>query len=83
MENLPFDMLSGSSFDGWGLLGGFIFSCIGLWMFRNGRRRVHSPTTYCGLALMMYPYFVSGWKANWGIGLMLCGIAYNFWDRDL
>lgn len=80
MNDLALDMLSGASFDGWGLFGGFLFSMIGLWMFRDGKRREQYTVKYCGLALMIYPYFVDGWKANWGIGAMICAFAYFTWN---
>ncbi|PIS11980.1 MAG: hypothetical protein COT73_01020 [Bdellovibrio sp. CG10_big_fil_rev_8_21_14_0_10_47_8] len=74
-------MLSGLdlSFDGWSLAAGFIFGVIGLWMFREGRRQDNDYTPWIGVALMIYPYFVDGAKLNWGLGIVLCFLAYRLW----
>jgi len=68
------------SFDVWVLVALFIFGIIGLWLFREGRRRENKHIKYIGLAMMMYPYFVEGRFWNWGIGLALCFAAYHFWN---
>ena len=61
------------------LMAGFIFGVIGLWMWREGRRRENDYLPWIGVALMIYPYFVDGAKLNWGIGIILCIVAYNVW----
>lgn len=69
------------NFDGWVLAAAFIFGVIGMWLFREGRKRAQMTITFTGLALMIYPYFVSGRAANWLVGFALCGFAYYEWNR--
>ena len=54
----------------WLLLGG-LFSLIGLTVFTYGRRQRTATHTIVGVALMIYPYFVSGAVAIVGIGVAL------------
>ena len=54
----------------WFLLGG-LFSLIGLAVFTYGRRQRTATHTFVGLALMVYPYFVSGALAIVGVGVAL------------
>lgn len=69
------------SFDGYTLMAGFVFGVIGMWMFREGRRKENMNATVIGVLLMVYPYFVESRKATFGVGLGLCGLAYLIWDR--
>ena len=50
------------------LLLGLIFSSIGLGYFIYGRRQSNTVIRYVGLALMVYPYFVSDPWAIVGVG---------------
>jgi hypothetical protein len=61
------------------LLAGFIFSVIGFWMFKEGKRRLNYPILFVGVALMIYPYFVSGHWLPWIVGIALCGVAKYYW----
>jgi hypothetical protein len=63
------------------LAASFLFGVIGLWMFREGRRRDHTVSLGIGLAMMIYPYFVSQATLTWLIGFALCGAAYYYWNR--
>jgi multisubunit Na+/H+ antiporter MnhE subunit len=67
------------SFDVSSLVAGFIFGVIGLWMFREARRKHNNNTKYIGIALMIYPYFIDGAVRNWGLGITLCILAYFLW----
>jgi hypothetical protein len=60
------------------IIAGILFGIIGLYLFRYGKRDGHYPHIFAGLALMIYPYFVSGDKLVWVIGLAICGAAY-YW----
>jgi hypothetical protein len=42
-----------------GLLWGVLFSSLGLGYFMYGRRQKASVPFACGVALMLYPYFVT------------------------
>lgn len=61
------------------IAAGFIFSVIGLWLFREGKRRSEVRIMLIGLAMMVYSYFTSSPVADWGIGLTLSALAYMFW----
>jgi hypothetical protein len=58
------------------LFAGFIFGVIGFYLFREGKRRLNYTTLFCGVLLMIYPYFVSGPWLTWCAGFALCGLAY-------
>ena len=62
-----------------GMLAGILFGVVGLWMFREGKRRTDFRILVLGIVLMMYPYFTTGPKADWGVGIALCGLAYLIW----
>ncbi len=52
---------------------GLVLSCIGLGYFMYGRRQARVAYRYCGIALMVFPYFVGDtWMmAAVGAGLLL------------
>ena len=54
----------------WLLLSG-LFSLIGMAVFAYGRKQRTATHTLTGVALMVYPYFVSSTLALVGIGLLL------------
>jgi hypothetical protein len=58
----------------WGLLFG---SC-GLGFFLYGKKQNAVVPLVCGLALMIYPYFVSSTPLLVGIGVVLMAIPYFF-----
>lgn len=60
-------------------MASFLFSVIGFWLFKEGRRRAEVRLTLIGVSLMGYSYFTSSPAADWGIGLGLCGLAYLAW----
>ncbi|GAB3389584.1 hypothetical protein GCM10027432_27170 [Lysobacter fragariae] len=58
------------------LMWGVVFSSIGLGYFIYGRRQQAPVALVCGIALMVFPYFVS---SAWGmvlIGAALMAIPY-------
>lgn len=56
------------NFDPANLIAGFIFGSIGFVAFGYGRRMNLWKLMFCGLGLMIYPYFVAGAVANFAIG---------------
>ncbi|MFV8256526.1 hypothetical protein ACNQKP_01900 [Bdellovibrio bacteriovorus] len=79
LENLPLDQLN-LSFDMWTIVAGLLFSLIGWWLFRQGKKKENKRFRYVGILLMVYPYVVQGAFWNWTVGLILCGYAYYWWD---
>ena len=57
-------------------MAGLVFGAIGLYLLRIGRLFANIPHIFLGLALMVYPYLVSGPLLTWGIGIVLVYIAY-------
>ena len=53
-----------------------IFSCIGLGFFTYGKRQRTVVPLSCGIALMLFPYFVSDTKLVLLIGVILIFIPY-------
>ena len=50
-----------------------LFSIIGLAVFTYGRKQRVIAPTLIGVALMVYPYFVSNLYAMVGVGVLLIG----------
>ena len=61
------------------LFGAIVFGIIGLVAYRHGRKSARSQLTWCGVALMLYPYAVSDTRLLWVIGLALCGWMVHVW----
>jgi hypothetical protein len=60
------------------LLWGVLFGAIGLGFFVYGKRqRVVIPLA-CGLALMLFPYFISNTILLVAVGVVLMAIPYFF-----
>lgn len=55
---------------------GLIFGSIGLGFFMYGKKQRSAVPMVCGLALMVYPYFVGSAWAMIAIGLVLIAIPY-------
>jgi hypothetical protein len=62
------------------LMSAFIFGVIGFWLVKEGKRTANFAKLFIGLGLMVYPYFTSGPWADWGVGVALCLLAYQFKD---
>ena len=54
------------------LLASLLFGVIGFAAFRYGKKQVLWPPIAIGLALMVYPYFVSQVWLIYAIGCVLC-----------
>jgi hypothetical protein len=60
------------------LLWGLLFGSIGLGYFIYGKKQKAVVPLVCGLALMLFPYFVSKVLLLVGIGVLLTAIPYFF-----
>jgi hypothetical protein len=60
------------------LLWGLLFGSIGLGFAIYGRKQRSVVPLLCGLALMVYPYFVSNTILLVSIGVVLMAIPYFF-----
>jgi hypothetical protein len=58
------------------LLWSLLFSSIGLGYFVYGKRQKAVVPLFCGLGLMIYPYFVSGTILLVAIGIVLMALPY-------
>src|SRR5204863_9211759 len=71
------DMLQ---FDAANLIGGFIFGSIGFVAFIYGKRMQLWKMMLCGLALMVFPYFVENMSILYSVGI--AGTVALFFLRD-
>jgi hypothetical protein len=60
------------------LLWGLLFSSIGVGFALYGKRQRSAVPLLCGVALMIYPYFVPNVAALVAIGVALCVVPYLF-----
>jgi hypothetical protein len=58
------------------LLWGVLFGSIGLGFFVYGRRQKMVVPLVCGVALMIFPYFVSNTVLLVALGVVLIAIPY-------
>ena len=58
------------------LLWGLLFGSIGLGFFLYGRKQKRVVPLVCGLALMVFPYFVTGTILVVVVGIVLIAIPY-------
>jgi hypothetical protein len=56
----------------WALL----FGAVGIGYFTYGRRQDHKSALLAGIALMIYPYFVSGTLAMVAVGAALLALPF-------
>ena len=58
------------------LLWGLLFGSIGLGFFIYGKKQKRVVPLVCGLALMIFPYFVSNTLLLAAVGIVLIAIPY-------
>ncbi len=58
------------------LLWGLLFGSVGLGFFLYGKKQRAVVPLVCGLALMIFPYFVSNTLLLVAIGVVLMGVPY-------
>ncbi len=63
------------------LIAGFLFSIVGWWIYREGKKNTNVTIVIIGILLMTFTIFTRTPFATWGSGLGLCGAAYYFWNR--
>ena len=60
------------------LMWSLLFSSIGLGFFIYGKKQKAVVPLFCGLGLMVYPYFISSVILLVGIGVVLIVLPYFF-----
>ena len=60
------------------LLWGLLFSSIGLGYFVYGKKQGRGSALIAGIALMIFPYFVTSWYFIVLIGIVLMAVPYFF-----
>ena len=60
------------------LLWGLLFSSIGFGFFLYGKKQRAPVPLVCGIAMMVYPYFVPNVIALVAIGVVLAALPYFF-----
>lgn len=68
--------IAGNTFSVWALVGGFVFSTFGIFVFKHGKQEMNLRRLAIGITLLGYPFFVPNPWACWGIGLFLVGANY-------
>lgn len=63
------------------IIAGFIFSIIGWYLYREGKRRLNISIVVIGILLMTYTWFTNTPLATWGVGVGLCLLAYKLWNE--
>ena len=64
---------------GWALFWGFAFGVFGWFIFRHGRKKMNPALIGIGIALMVYPYFITNTWWTFGVGAVLCAVSYKIW----
>lgn len=62
------------------LFGAILFGLIGFAAYRYGKRTTRNKVKWLGVALMLYPYAISGTAMLYLVGAALC-LGLYFW-RD-
>jgi hypothetical protein len=78
LDNLPFDLDISIS----AIIAGLLFSTIGYFIFRNGKKKQIRHNYWAGIVLMIYPYFVTSTLLLYIIGLGICGYVFYRWDDN-
>lgn len=58
------------------ILGAIVFGLIGWVTWRKGRKQAQRPLIWLGVALMFFPYAVSGTWLLYSVGAALCAAVY-------
>ncbi len=59
------------------LIAGFVFGVVGVYFIKEAKRLGNLTALCYGLALLVYPYFVSNPWFAWPIGVALTVIGYK------
>lgn len=60
------------------LFWGLLFGSIGAGFFVYGKKQGKPVPLLCGIALVLFPYFVSNTLALVAVGMLLCAIPYFY-----
>jgi len=60
------------------IFGAILFGLVGFAAYRYGKRTSHPKVKWIGVALMLYPYAISGTAMLYVVGAALCFGMY-FW----
>ena len=66
----------------WSLLSGVVISLVGMALFMRGKRDVNLPCLGTGIALCVYPYFVSSLVLMWVLFVACIGVWYYLARND-
>lgn len=58
------------------IAAGFVFGVIGFYLFRYAKKKVNYPLILISVLLMTFNMFTSSPWQDWGVGVVLCAIAY-------
>jgi len=61
-----------AGFDMWSIFASIVFGIIGIIYFRRGKNEAEFTRIFTGIALMIFPYFVSGLIYIILAGVLLC-----------
>lgn len=64
--------------DIWKWIAGFLFGIVGTAYFVYGKKQQAWTPLFCGLALMIYPYFVSNLILMMAVGIALIALPFVF-----
>jgi len=59
------------------ILAGLIFGIVGMLFFKEGKKRTSTELYFLGLALMVFPYFVSHDILIWVVGIALTAAGFK------
>lgn len=62
------------------VLGIILFSIVGFWAWRRGKKKDDVATRWLGFTLMVYPYAVSSTWLLWIAGIILCAAVWWFME---
>ena len=71
------DLLNSFGFSASIIIGSLIFSVIGYYFIKQGKKHGHIPTIITGAALWIYPYFIRNDYLFWGIGIGFTLLGYR------
>jgi len=60
------------------MMWGLLFGSIGAGFFVYGKKQGKPVPLLCGIALVLFPYFVSNTLALVAVGVLLCAIPYFY-----
>lgn len=60
----------------WGMMASLLFSSIGFYYYKRGRYQNDTNKTVCGIAMLVYPYFVTNALYITLIGAALMAVPY-------